>query len=85
MPYFRCLSQLANASSIIVMWALKPSILELIGIDMKPYDEDLAKKAPLLQYSLLYLLFSHCKCYNHFISNSSLVINKQETPSMVNR
>ncbi|KAG5885459.1 hypothetical protein JTB14_037040 [Gonioctena quinquepunctata] len=81
----RCLSQLANASSIIVMWALKPSILELVGIYMVPFDQNLAKTAPTLQYCLIYLLFSHCKCYNHFISNSSLVNNKQEVANMKNR
>ncbi|KAJ8935612.1 hypothetical protein NQ318_017350 [Aromia moschata] len=81
----RCLSQLANASSIIVMWALKPSILELVSVHLKPYDPLLAKTAPSLQYCLLYLLYSHCKCYNHFISNSSLVNNKQELPNMLNR
>lgn len=81
----RCLSQLANASSIIVMWALKPSILELFGANLKPYDPVLAKTAPSLQYCLLFLLYSHCKCYNHFISNSSLVNKKQELPNMLNR
>lgn len=75
----RCLSQLANASgSIIGMWALKPSILELLGIHMEPHNELLTRNAPSLQYSLLCLLYSHCKCYNHFISSSSLVTNKQE-------
>ncbi|XP_050301026.1 serine/threonine-protein kinase SMG1 [Anthonomus grandis grandis] len=74
----RCLSQLTNASSIIVMWALKPSILELVGLHLRPHDAVLSKRAPYIQYSLLYLLFSHCKCYNHFISNSALVTNKQE-------
>ncbi|XP_066151447.1 serine/threonine-protein kinase SMG1 [Euwallacea fornicatus] len=74
----RCLSQLANASSIIVMWALKPSILELVGVNLRPYDPQLAMKTPYIQYSLLYLLFAHCKCYNHFVSNSSLVANKQD-------
>lgn len=81
----RCLSQLANASSIIVMWALKPSILDLVGVMMKPYDLVLAEKKPHLQYCLLYLLYSHCKCYNHFISNSSLVTSKQELPNLLNR
>ncbi|KAK9695390.1 Serine/threonine-protein kinase smg-1 [Popillia japonica] len=74
---FRCLSQLANVSgSIIGMWALKPSILELLGVLLEPYNEKLSRMYPILQYSLLYLLFSHCKCYNYFISSSSLVTEK---------
>ncbi|KAJ8940266.1 hypothetical protein NQ314_010760 [Rhamnusium bicolor] len=81
----RCLSQLANASSIIVMWALKPSILELVGVNLKPHDSLLSSTAPSLQYCLLYLLYSHCKCYNHFISSSSLVSDKHELPNKLNR
>ncbi|XP_022908365.2 serine/threonine-protein kinase SMG1 [Onthophagus taurus] len=74
---FKCLSQLANVSgSIIGMWALRPSILELLGVLLEPYNENLSKSNPILQYSLLYLLFSHCRCYNYFISNSSLVTDK---------
>lgn len=80
----RCMSQLANASSIIVMWALKPTILELVGVNLQPHNPVLAKNTPALQYSLLYLLYSHCKCYNHFISNSSLVTNKKDLSSMMN-
>lgn len=75
----RCLSQLANASgSIIGMWALKPSILELLGVQLQPYSEILAVNAPTLQYSLFNLLCSHCRCYNHFVSSSSLVGVKQD-------
>ncbi|XP_050514722.1 serine/threonine-protein kinase SMG1 [Diabrotica virgifera virgifera] len=81
----RCVSQLANASSIIVMWALKPSILELVGVSMIPHDTCLYKRAPSLQYCMLYLLFSHCKCYNHFISNSTLVNKTQEVTNIMNR
>lgn len=76
---FRCLSQLANASgSIIGMWALKPSILELLGVHLKPHSDQLAITAPVLQYSLFNLLYSHCRCYNHFVSSSSLVTIKQD-------
>lgn len=71
----RCLSQLANASSSIIgMWALKPSILELLGVLLQPFNKELLKK-PTLQFSLLYLLHSHCKCYNYFVSSSSLINN----------
>lgn len=73
----RCLTQLSNASSIIVMWALKPSILELVGLQMRPDDPSLALTAPYLQFGMLYLLYAHCKCYNHFISNSTLVTTQK--------
>lgn len=75
----RCLSQLANSTgSIIGLWALKPSILELLAVSLEPYNEELYMRTPALQYSLLYLLFSHCKCYNYFIGSSSLVTNQQD-------
>lgn len=77
--FLRCLSQLAtSSSSIIGMWALKPSIIELLGVQLKPYSELLAVNAPALQYSIFSLLCSHCRCYNHFLSSSSLVAFKQD-------
>lgn len=51
----------ANASnSIIGMWALKPSILELLAVKLRPYDTTLSTSNPFLQYSILYLLYTHC-------------------------
>lgn len=80
--YLQCLSELANASnSIIGMWALQPSILELLAIKMCPHDEKLIKQKPSLQYSILYLLFSHSKKNNHFIASSDLVTNTQQRAS----
>ncbi|XP_076757575.1 serine/threonine-protein kinase Smg1 isoform X3 [Xylocopa sonorina] len=70
----RALSDIANASnSIIGMWALKPSILELLAVKLKPYDNNLSSTSPFLQYSILYLLYAHCSRYNHFVPSSSLI------------
>lgn len=70
----RALSDIANASnSIIGMWALKPSILELLAVKLKPYDSNLSSTSPFLQYSILYLLYAHCSRYNHFVPSSSLI------------
>ena len=55
------------------MWALKPSILELLAVKLRPYDQTLSSSNPLLQYSILYLLYAHCSRYNHFVSSSSLI------------
>lgn len=77
--YLQCLAELANASnSIIGMWALQPSILELLAIKMCPHDEILMKERPALQYAILYLLYSHCQKNNHFIASSDLVTNSQQ-------
>ncbi|XP_034250537.1 serine/threonine-protein kinase SMG1 [Thrips palmi] len=65
------LSDLANASnSIIGMWALKPSMFELLALRMKPRE---VKTHTGLHYTILYLLFSHCSKSNNFVSSSSLV------------
>ncbi|XP_043258587.1 serine/threonine-protein kinase SMG1 isoform X3 [Colletes gigas] len=70
----RALSDIANASnSIIGMWALKPSILELLAVKLKPYESSLSVSSPFLQYSILYLLYAHCSRYNHFVPSSSLI------------
>ncbi|XP_066595255.1 serine/threonine-protein kinase SMG1 isoform X2 [Prorops nasuta] len=70
----RALSDIANASnSIIGMWALKPSILELLAIKLKPYNLTLSITGPFLQYSIFYLLYAHCSRYNHFVPSSSLI------------
>ncbi|XP_052741875.1 serine/threonine-protein kinase SMG1, partial [Bicyclus anynana] len=80
--YLQCLSELANTSnSIIGMWALQPSILELLAIKMYPHDEILMKERPALQYAILYLLYSHCKKNNHFIASSDLVMDSQQRSS----
>ncbi|XP_014477330.1 PREDICTED: serine/threonine-protein kinase SMG1 isoform X2 [Dinoponera quadriceps] len=71
----RALSDIANASnSIIGMWALKPSILELLAVKLRPYDTTLSTSNPFLQYSILYLLYAHCSRYNHFVPSSSLIM-----------
>lgn len=69
-------SEFATASgSIIGMWALQPSILKFLTL-LQPYNPVIAKNIPILQYNLLYLLYSHCKCYKHYISNSDLISDK---------
>ncbi|XP_044735996.1 serine/threonine-protein kinase SMG1 isoform X2 [Chrysoperla carnea] len=74
----RCLSDLANASSSIIgMWALRPSILELLAVQLKPYSYELGLHCPSLQHAILFLLYSHCKRYNHFVSSSNLVFQSR--------
>ncbi|XP_063243710.1 serine/threonine-protein kinase SMG1 isoform X2 [Bacillus rossius redtenbacheri] len=83
MFHLRALADLANASnSIIGMWALQPSIFELLAVKLTPYHPDLAAFSPALQYSLLFLLYSHCTRSSHFVSSSSLVSTKQGSSSV---
>lgn len=81
--YLQCLSDIANASnSIIGMWALQPNILELLATKMIPFDQNLALNYPTIQYSIIYLLYSHCKKNNHFIASSDLIGYGQQRPNM---
>lgn len=68
------LAELANAKhSIIAMYALKPTFFELVVHKLDPANELLGKKYKMVQYSLLYILYSHCNKHGHFIASSSLI------------
>ncbi|GLH00101.1 Serine/threonine-protein kinase ATR [Gryllus bimaculatus] len=74
MFHMKALADLANASSSIIgMWALQPSILELLAVKLQPYHKNLVNYSPMLQYCIIYLLYSHCARYNNFVSSSGLV------------
>lgn len=82
----RCLSLLANAtSSIIGMWALRPSILELLALKLEPYNAALGMKMPSLQYCIFYLLYSHSRCYTHFVSSSNLVTSPDTKANVIDK
>lgn len=63
-------------SSIIAMWALTPSILELLTENLLTTDENLWKNYPNTFSSILILLTSHCRKNNNFIASSSLLKSK---------
>lgn len=70
--HLKALADIANASnSLIGMWVLQPSILELLGVKLARLSVE--KLSPPALYALLYLLYSHCSRHNHFISSSSLI------------
>uniref|UniRef100_A0A1B6CNV0 non-specific serine/threonine protein kinase n=1 Tax=Clastoptera arizonana TaxID=38151 RepID=A0A1B6CNV0_9HEMI len=70
--HFKALADIANASnSLIGMWVLQPSILELLAEKLaRPSVKHLA---PPLVYALLYLLYSHCSKHNNFINSSNML------------
>lgn len=50
----------ANASnSIIAIWALKPTIFELLALKLLPNSDKILNKSSLY-HSLVYLLYSLC-------------------------
>ncbi|XP_050541278.1 serine/threonine-protein kinase SMG1 [Daktulosphaira vitifoliae] len=59
-----------DSNSIIGMWALQPSIFELLSTRLDPTNINLTDSQ---RYSLLFLLYSHCKKHSNFIASSSLI------------
>lgn len=75
------LAELANMRhSIIGMWALDPTLFELVTEHLCPTDAWLGEHRPALQYALLRLLHTHCTRHGHFVSTSVLVTGA-EAPS----
>ncbi|KAI5704053.1 hypothetical protein M8J75_001535 [Diaphorina citri] len=78
---FKCISTLGNASnSLIGMWVLQPSVLELLVVHLQP-DNIEVSTSPVLHHALLSLTHAHCSSlthahcsrYHNFISSSSLI------------
>ncbi|VVC40721.1 Hypothetical protein CINCED_3A013789 [Cinara cedri] len=67
----KSLTIIANDNnSIIGMWALQPSIFELLTTKLDP---TIIKVNDPLRFSLMFLLYSHCKKHNNFVASSRLV------------
>lgn len=73
--YLRTISTLAIASSsIIVMWALEPNILELLIERLKSVDYQMFwMKHRETHFAIINLLISHCRNNNNFIASSTLL------------
>jgi hypothetical protein len=79
------LAEIANTKhSIIGMWALKPSFIDLIIQHLNPANELLSSKYKTIHYSLLYILYSHSHKHSHFISSSSLISLMSSPPNSAN-
>ncbi|XP_074602353.1 serine/threonine-protein kinase Smg1 [Brevipalpus obovatus] len=85
---FVSLTEIATAkNSIISMWALKPTLFELFTDYLNPIDKKLSDDFSQVQYSIVYILHSHCKQHKHFISTSNLMSSQtpvQTTPISTN-
>ncbi|OWF37806.1 serine/threonine-protein kinase SMG1-like [Mizuhopecten yessoensis] len=68
------LAEIGNTkNNLIAMWALSPSIFDLIGRHFDPLELSVAERYPAIQYAILNALFSHCTRHGNFISSSSLL------------
>lgn len=72
------LSKLATMqNSIIVMYSLSPSILEIL-INLQIWQPEW-KQYEVVQYAVLRLISAHCIKNNNFVASSSLFIDKSQT------
>ncbi|XP_035261317.1 serine/threonine-protein kinase SMG1 [Anguilla anguilla] len=57
-------------NSLIGMWALSPTVFALLSQNLLVVHSELAVYHPVVQYGVLYTLYSHCTRHDHFISSS---------------
>ncbi|XP_054164318.1 serine/threonine-protein kinase SMG1-like [Oppia nitens] len=70
------LSEIANTKhSLIIIWALRPTLIDLVLNIINNWNEILSTKYKTIHYCLLYMLYSYSTKHMHFISNSSLIVN----------
>ena len=74
-----CISKIATVSgSILSMWALEPSIFQLLASHSGMLCAKLVRAAPSLHANTVSLLLQHCATHSYFLSSSSL-LNKDST------
>ncbi|XP_064415220.1 serine/threonine-protein kinase SMG1 [Latimeria chalumnae] len=65
------LTTIGNAkNSLIGMWALSPTVFALLSKNLTVVHAELSAYHPVIQYAVLYTLYSHCTRHDHFISSS---------------
>lgn len=63
---FVCFSAANTSNSLIGMWVLQPSILELLAVRLIP--QTIGHVSATLLYAQLYLLYSHCAKYANIVN-----------------
>ncbi|XP_043241225.1 serine/threonine-protein kinase SMG1-like [Amphibalanus amphitrite] len=80
----QALAELASTrNSIIGLWALSPSIVDLLAVSLRPDDRRVAASQPLIKHMTLSLLYTHCDRHRHFLSTSRLTRSERTTPALV--
>lgn len=60
-------------NNLIVMWALAPSIFDLLIKYLNPLNTAIAERFPAVQYATIHSLYSHSTRHSNFISSSNLL------------
>ncbi|KAK3583612.1 hypothetical protein CHS0354_039435 [Potamilus streckersoni] len=68
------LAEIGNTkNNIIGMWALSPSLFDLLTQQLNLTEIGISQHFPKVHYSILYSLYSHCNRHGSFLSSSSLL------------
>ena len=79
------LSRIATVSgSILSMWALEPSIYQLLASHSGILCPKMLRMSPSLHYTTLYLFLQHCATHSFFLSSSSLIMPGSTSPASGN-
>lgn len=77
--YVTSLARLATSTtSIIALWALQPSIMELLALELHSYSFQIWTKYSAVHFAIVSLLVAHCKKNNNFVASSAL-LNAEST------
>ncbi len=68
-------------NNLICMYALSPSLFQLLTDKLSPCNWTLAESFPNIQYAILSTLYSHCSRHDNFIASSGLFTPKTSTVS----
>jgi len=78
-------AELGNAkNNLICMYALTPTLFELLTVKLSPCNWSLADYYPNIQFAILNTLYSHCLRHEHFIISSTLFSTKSSPSSSSN-
>ncbi|XP_071818149.1 serine/threonine-protein kinase SMG1-like isoform X2 [Apostichopus japonicus] len=64
------LTEIGRTKSLLGVWALSPSVFELLTSHILPKSWIIARSHPTVHYTLLHALFTHCESHGYFISSS---------------
>lgn len=70
-------------NNLICMYALSPSLFQLLTDKLSPCNWTLAESFPSIQYAILSTLYSHCSRHDNFIASSGLFSAKSTSSETV--
>ncbi|XP_048245963.1 serine/threonine-protein kinase SMG1-like isoform X1 [Haliotis rufescens] len=78
------LAEIGNTkSNLIGMWALSPSVFDLLSTHLCPVEPWIAECYPSVQFAVVYALYSHCCRHSNFTSSSSMLSQPSPVDSAI--